>query len=70
MEYEVGVRFRKLKKRLARIEEKVDKVLAQLEGGMSPGEVQQTTQELKATADALDAVSGANTTRPKGKGGK
>lgn len=70
MEYEVGVRFRKLKKRLARIEEKLDKVFAQLEGGMSPGEVQQTTQQLVAAADALETVSKGDVSRPKGKGGK
>lgn len=68
MEYAVGVRLQKLKKRLARIEEKVDKVLAQL-GGMTPAEVQQTTQRLVAAADALEGVSGATTTRPK-KGAK
>lgn len=68
MEYAVGVRLQKLKKRLVRIEEKVDKVLAQL-GGMTPAELQQTTQQLVAAADALDALSGATTTRPK-KGAK
>ena len=68
MEYAVGVRLRKLKKRLARIEEKLDKVLAQLDG-MTPAEVQQTTQRLVAAADALEGVSGATTTRPK-KGAK
>ena len=62
MEYEVGIR-------LDRIEAKLDKVLAQLDG-MTPEEVQRTTQQLVAAADALDAVSGATTTRPKGKGGK
>lgn len=69
MEYAVGVRLQKLKKRLARIEEKVDKVLAQL-GGMTPAELQQTTQQLVAAADALETVSKGDVSRPKGKGGK
>ena len=64
MEYEVGIR-------LDRIEAKVDEMLAQLRQGMSPAEVQQTTQELEAAADALEKVSGADVTRSKPKvGGK
>ena len=62
MEYEVGIR-------LDRIEAKLDKVLAQLDG-MTPEEVQRTTQQLVAAADALETVSKGDVSRPKGKGGK
>jgi hypothetical protein len=62
VEYEVGIR-------LDRIEAKLDKVLAQLDG-MTPEEVQRTTQQLVAAADALEMVSKGDVSRPKGKGGK